>query len=680
MLGNDDVSSVYLTTLLLNIPIDNLPNLPFFPHFFFFLYGDLVCCSLALFLPLVFLLLAIEPSAVRISASVTVTIRAFWSNLHRLSATTCLYRAFCKIPAFITLIASIALSSPLVEPAKRTHPCLGKPVKAWYFPSFLAQEPSSKLRTLSPKPRIFQICTVSSPCCPPASAMCDCSGFSEFPFHATGSSSICTSVGLLDFLRFLPITFRDFLIDEVWGPLIEISNFFKALTALIIQVSNMEMWEKKIVEIICKLEKVFPPAFFDSMEHLAIHLPYAAKVGGPVQFCWISQGGEQVVISEVMQLPYVVEEECVEEDEDEEEEFDGRETSEEKLEEKLSRAVPKTGHGMDKGDDTPVDPSQRKLLSLNRRASLRKRRGLLGRIFREEDDARVYKIWRLHCRNNFQDEHHRAQKAWVRYKKLPEFMHKDAFKILLAKWGSPKYIALQERGQKKRAKGDHVTHTTGCISIGIHEDRLAAKRGVRLTPLESYLLTHMTRRSDAPKDAPPTWICPQVEQTYNDAHKKYVEKHGPNKDLWPQWDPLVWKEVVGPPKKGQMRGMSTLQDPVEHGIPWRWYDMSEASSSTTRILTIQVQQLQSKLTQVREEMVERVQTKVATCIHTEVSQRVSDMEASFERRFQEHMRLLSQQYSMNATQPQISYPSFTPPQTAGPSFRGFRPDHLPPPT
>ncbi|GKV53984.1 hypothetical protein SLEP1_g60494, partial [Rubroshorea leprosula] len=75
---------------------------------------------------------------------------------------------------------------------------------------------------------------------------------------------------------------------------------------------------------------------------------------------------------------------------------------------------------------------------------------------------------------------------------------------------------------------------------------------------------------------------------------------------------------------------------------------------------------------------ERVQTEVAARIHTEVSQRVSEMEAGFERRFQEHMRLLSQQYSMNATQPQTGYPSSAPPQTTDPSFEGFRPDHLPP--
>ncbi|GLT92957.1 hypothetical protein SLE2022_107670 [Rubroshorea leprosula] len=317
------------------------------------------------------------------------------------------------------------------------------------------------------------------------------------------------------------------------------------------------------------------------------------------------------------------------------------------LEEELSRAVPKTGRGMDKGDEAPADPSQRKVLSLNRRGTFSNER--FGRTatviwkylydepvlfwsswpeekkrvawenfqrtyYWEEDDARVYKVWRLHCRNRFRDELHRARKAWVREKKLPEFMHKDTFKILLAKWRSPKYIALQERGRQNQSKGDRVTHTTGCLSIGIHDDRLAAKRGgVRPTPLESYLLTHTTRRPDALEDAPPAWVCPQAEQTYNNAHQKYVEKHGPNQESWPEWDPLIWKEVVGPPKKGQMRGMSTLQDPAEHGIPWRRYDMSDASSSTTRILTTQA-----------------------------------------------------------------GYPSSAPPQTADPSFEGFGPDHFPP--
>ena len=39
--------------------------------------------------------------------------------------------------------------------------------------------------------------------------------------------------------------------------------------------------------ILCKLEKIFPPAFFDVMVHLAIHLPDEALLRGPVQYGWM---------------------------------------------------------------------------------------------------------------------------------------------------------------------------------------------------------------------------------------------------------------------------------------------------------------------------------------------------------------------------------------------------------
>ncbi|GKV34429.1 hypothetical protein SLEP1_g42804 [Rubroshorea leprosula] len=97
------------------------------------------------------------------------------------------------------------------------------------------------------------------------------------------------------------------------------------------------------------------------------------------------------------------------------------------------------------------------------------------------------------------------------------------------------------------------------------------------------------------------------QQYLNDAHQKYAQEHGSNKDSWPEWDPLIWKKVVGPPKKGQMRGIYIT------GFSRAWHP-------------------------------------------------------------------LAMQYSMNATQPQTGYPSSAPPQIANPSFGGFRPDHLPPPT
>ncbi|GKU96503.1 hypothetical protein SLEP1_g9731 [Rubroshorea leprosula] len=85
----------------------------------------------------------------------------------------------------------------------------------------------------------------------------------------------------------IPIAFHDLLPKQVWKPLVEISELFRALCAPVIQVNDMAIWQERIVEIICKLERIFPPSFFDIMEHLAIHLPYEARVGGPVQFRWM---------------------------------------------------------------------------------------------------------------------------------------------------------------------------------------------------------------------------------------------------------------------------------------------------------------------------------------------------------------------------------------------------------
>ena len=39
--------------------------------------------------------------------------------------------------------------------------------------------------------------------------------------------------------------------------------------------------------ILCNLEKLFPPSFFDVMEHLPIHLPDEAELGSPVQYRWM---------------------------------------------------------------------------------------------------------------------------------------------------------------------------------------------------------------------------------------------------------------------------------------------------------------------------------------------------------------------------------------------------------
>jgi hypothetical protein len=39
--------------------------------------------------------------------------------------------------------------------------------------------------------------------------------------------------------------------------------------------------------LLCKLEKIFSQRFFNLMQHLLIHIPYEAKVGGPIQYRWM---------------------------------------------------------------------------------------------------------------------------------------------------------------------------------------------------------------------------------------------------------------------------------------------------------------------------------------------------------------------------------------------------------
>lgn len=39
--------------------------------------------------------------------------------------------------------------------------------------------------------------------------------------------------------------------------------------------------------IFCKAEMIFPPAFFDIIVHLTIHLPDEALLAGPVQYRWM---------------------------------------------------------------------------------------------------------------------------------------------------------------------------------------------------------------------------------------------------------------------------------------------------------------------------------------------------------------------------------------------------------
>ncbi|XP_056688246.1 uncharacterized protein [Spinacia oleracea] len=85
----------------------------------------------------------------------------------------------------------------------------------------------------------------------------------------------------------LPLEIRGLLTPLVREALIELSRYFTLLCAKVLKVSELKQLETQIPITLCKLEKVFPPSFFDVMMHLPIHLANEAMIGGPVQFRWM---------------------------------------------------------------------------------------------------------------------------------------------------------------------------------------------------------------------------------------------------------------------------------------------------------------------------------------------------------------------------------------------------------
>jgi hypothetical protein len=82
----------------------------------------------------------------------------------------------------------------------------------------------------------------------------------------------------------IPLAYHDLLSKGIWDTLMETSHFFRDICSSKLQTNHIKRLEMNIVDTICKLEMIFPSSFNDSMEHLPIHLPYEAKVGGPVQY------------------------------------------------------------------------------------------------------------------------------------------------------------------------------------------------------------------------------------------------------------------------------------------------------------------------------------------------------------------------------------------------------------
>ncbi|KAJ9552527.1 hypothetical protein OSB04_016572 [Centaurea solstitialis] len=63
--------------------------------------------------------------------------------------------------------------------------------------------------------------------------------------------------------RLLPVGVRGYLDANISAPIIELCSFFKQVCARSLVVDDMRKAENQLVKILCNMELIFPPAFFD---------------------------------------------------------------------------------------------------------------------------------------------------------------------------------------------------------------------------------------------------------------------------------------------------------------------------------------------------------------------------------------------------------------------------------
>ncbi|XP_055803422.1 uncharacterized protein LOC129872461 [Solanum dulcamara] len=95
---------------------------------------------------------------------------------------------------------------------------------------------------------------------------------------------LCNFIANFKVPDILPVAIRGLLPKKVCEPIIALGNFFKNRYAKCLKIEDLDILEAEIPIILYKLQMVFPPAFFDIMIHLPIHLVREAKLGGPVQY------------------------------------------------------------------------------------------------------------------------------------------------------------------------------------------------------------------------------------------------------------------------------------------------------------------------------------------------------------------------------------------------------------
>jgi hypothetical protein len=73
--------------------------------------------------------------------------------------------------------------------------------------------------------------------------------------------------------RLMPVMFHGYFKPDLWKMFVELSYFYRQICAKEVSKMMMQRLEKEIGVLVCKMETVFPPGWFNAMQHLLVHLP-----------------------------------------------------------------------------------------------------------------------------------------------------------------------------------------------------------------------------------------------------------------------------------------------------------------------------------------------------------------------------------------------------------------------
>jgi hypothetical protein len=69
------------------------------------------------------------------------------------------------------------------------------------------------------------------------------------------------------------VIFRGYFNANLWKIFAELNYFYRQICAKQVSKAVMQRIEKKITVLVCKMEKIFLPEWFNAMQHLLVHLP-----------------------------------------------------------------------------------------------------------------------------------------------------------------------------------------------------------------------------------------------------------------------------------------------------------------------------------------------------------------------------------------------------------------------